>query len=136
MKNHLHGVLHFFDKLEDRVRGVLSHHPVPYSLITAVAIVVFWDGVSNVTSSVPMLQGFWGGMILITASVGVLLVTGVFVSFFIGDTIIISGIRGEKKMIDKTEDELHQELDAIGSLAAKLDKIELEVEHLEKDLHQ
>jgi hypothetical protein len=132
----MHRVLNFFDKLEDRVRRVLSHHPVPYSLITAVAIVVFWDGVSRITSSIPWLQGFWGGVILVVVSVGVLLITGVFVSFFIGDTIIISGIRGEKKMIDKTEEELHAELDAVLTIEEKLEKIEQKVDHLEKDLHQ
>ena len=130
----LHRLLHFFDKLEDRIRGVLSRHPVPYSLITAVAIVVFWDGVSRVTYSIPGLQGFWGGVILIVASVGVLLITGVFISFFIGDTIIISGIKGEKKMIEKTGEELHQELDAISNLTEKLDKIEKKVDDLKKDL--
>ena len=131
----VHKLLHFFDRLEDRVRGTLSHHPIPYSLIGAVAIVVFWDGVSRVTGSIPWLQGFWGGMALIIASVGVLLITGVFVSFFIGDTIIISGIRGEKKIIDKTEGELHAELDVMETLSEKLDRIVEKVEHLEKDLH-
>ena len=129
-------IFRFFDRLEDRVRGVLSHHPIPYSIIGAVAIVVFWDGVSRVTGSIAFLQGFWGGVVLIVASVAVLLVTGIFVSFFIGDTIIISGIRGEKKMIDKTEDELHAELDAMDTIEEKLDRIEEKVEHLEKELHQ
>ncbi|OHB25251.1 MAG: hypothetical protein A2542_03205 [Parcubacteria group bacterium RIFOXYD2_FULL_52_8] len=128
-------VLHFFDRVEDRVRKALSHHPVPYSLLTAVAIVVFWDGVSRVTNSIPGLDGFWGGILLIVGSAGVLLATGVFVSFFIGDTIIISGIRGEKKAIDKTEDELRQELNVMDTLEQKLDRIEEKVDHLEKDFH-
>ncbi len=130
-----HPILHFFDKLEDRVRGTLSHHPVPYSLIAAVAIVVFWDGISRVVGSIPWLQGFWGGVWLIISSVGVLLVTGVFVSFFIGDTIIISGLRGEKKMVDKTEEELEAELGVMESMNKKIDKLEEKVEEIEKDMH-
>lgn len=129
-----HPILHFFDKLEDRVRGTLSHHPVPYSIIAAVAIVVFWDGISRVVGSIPWLQGFWGGVWLVIASVGVLLVTGVFVSFFIGDTIIISGIRGEKKMVDKTEEELEKELGAVEVLSQKIDKLEAKVEEIEREV--
>jgi hypothetical protein len=123
-------VLHFFDKLEDRIRGALSHHPVPYSLMAAVAIVVFWDGISRVIGSISWLQGFWGGVILIVGSVAVLLLTGVFVSFFIGDTIIISGIRREKKTIEKTEEEIEEEMGAMRTLNRKLDAIEKKVDKL------
>ena len=72
---------------------------------------------------------------MITASVGVLLITGVFVSFFIGDTIIISGIKGEKKIIDKTKEEIDSEANVIVKIEEELKQIEQKVEHLEKDMH-
>ncbi|MBI5138269.1 MAG: hypothetical protein HZA95_00525 [Candidatus Vogelbacteria bacterium] len=141
-------ILNYFDKLEDRVRGSLSHHPIPYSIIGALAIIVFWDGVSQIMSEIELLQGFWGGVILVSVSIVVALLTGVFVSFFVGDTIIISGLKGEKKLIDKTESEIEaeegevrklgieirDELSDLKKVEAKLDMIEGKVDKIELEL--
>jgi hypothetical protein len=40
-----HQIYHYFDKLEDRIRGRLSRYPIFYSLIGGTAIVLFWRGV-------------------------------------------------------------------------------------------
>ena len=125
-----------YDHLEGRIRRVLSHHPIPYSLIGGVAIVFFWEGVARITDSISWLQGLSGGIILVVVSVVVLLITGIFVSFFIGDSIIISGVRGEKKIIDKTEEELEEELGEMKRIERKIDEIESKVDHIEADHHQ
>lgn len=37
----MNGIVKFFDKLEDNVRRVLSKRPIVYTLIGAVAVVLF-----------------------------------------------------------------------------------------------
>jgi hypothetical protein len=106
-------ILNFFDKLEDYVRGHLSRYPIVYTLIGGVAIVLFWRGVWH-TADILQEQGGWLGwlfyeptnMVIVTI---ILLASGLFVSYFIGDTILLSGMRGEKKIADKTEREIREE---------------------------
>jgi hypothetical protein len=101
MKN----LLKFFDKFEDHVRGHLSRYPVIYSLIGGFAIVLFWRSVWEITN---LLE--WNPYITLIISICILLATGLFVSFFVGDTILISGIKKEKKLIEKTEEEVDEEV--------------------------
>ena len=96
MLNLIRKIIRFFDKLEDRVRMKLSHHPVVYTLIGGVAVVLFWRGVEKTADMIPFLNG----PVSLIISVVVLLVTGLFVSFFIGDQLILSGLKGEKKMVE------------------------------------
>ena len=74
---------------------------------------------------IPGLYGF--GSIVIGFII--LLVSGLLVSFFIGDSIIISGFKKEKKLVEKSElDILKAEHQQTKEIVAKLD-------HLEKDIH-
>lgn len=54
----------------------------------------------------------------------VLLLIGVLVTEFIGNRIIISGLRGEKKLEEKTLDEIEGEDKLLHNLEKKLDRIE------------
>ncbi len=128
-------IINFFDKLEDRVRGRLSHSPVLYSVIAALSIVLFWDGITTVTQSIVFFTTFWGGVTLIVVSVTVALMTGIFVSFFIGDTIIMSGLNKEKKVIEKTEEEIHIEANIMHDLVRKVSEIDLIVKDLQNKAH-
>ena len=120
-------LLSFFDRLEDRVRIKLSHSPILYSLVGAVGIILLWKGVWEVAEHVPLLHG-WGS---IFAGVMILLLSGLLVSFFIGDSIIISGFRREKKLADKTEKEIIAvEQSATTQILEKLEHLEDEVESL------
>ena len=89
-------IIKFFDKLEDWVRGKLSHYPILYALIGGVGIVLFWRGVWHVADE--MSLGSWTSIII---SLILLLMTGLFVSFFIGHYIIFSGLKQEKKIEEK-----------------------------------
>ena len=103
---HLHSAMfRFFDRLEDRIRMRLSRYPVLYSFIGGVGIVLFWRGVWHTADLFP----FMTGPVSVAISVVLLLLTGLFVSFFVGDAIVMSGIQGEKKLIEKTESELKHE---------------------------
>lgn len=116
----------FFDRLEDKIRIKLSHSPILYSLIGAVGIILLWKGVWEVAELVPVLHGF-GSIVL---GMAILLASGLLVSFFIGDSIILSGFKREKKLVDKTEKEILQaEKTQTTEILAKL-------EHLEKDIHE
>lgn len=97
-------LVHFFDHLEDRIRGFLSRHPIVYSLVGGIAIVLFWRGVWHTADDL-MLPNF-GSAVVAALVLGL---SGIFVSFFIGDSILISGIKGEKKVIDKTKEEVLRE---------------------------
>lgn len=115
---------HFFDKLEDRVRAKLSRRPILYSLIAGIAIVLFWRGIWHTADLIEMQGGLWSvafsgpGSILI--SVAILLITGLFVSFFVGDVIIMSGLKKEKKFTEKTQEEIQKESQDIAHMELSL----------------
>ncbi|HAT68335.1 MAG: hypothetical protein A2481_02655 [Candidatus Yonathbacteria bacterium RIFOXYC2_FULL_47_9] len=116
-------IFHFFDKLEDNIRATLSKHNILYAFIGGVAIVLFWRGVWMTADAIPFLTG----PISILISVIVLLGTGLFVSFFIGDEIIISGIKKEKRLDEKVASEVKTELDVLNNIQKRLDNIEKEL---------
>jgi len=122
-------VFYFFDKLEDKVRGYLSRRPILYTFIGGIAIVLFWRGVWHTADLFPFLTG----PVSIVISVIVLLITGLFVSYFVGDFIILSGIKKEKKVVDKTEEDLKKESIEIADIKKTLGKIEEELDHIHKE---
>lgn len=123
MKDAWKHVVAYFDKLEDRIRIKLSRQPILYAIIGGIGIVLFWKGVWEFAELFPILHGI-GSIILGTL---ILLLSGLLVSFFIGDSIIISGFKKEKKLVEKTEIELVEE-------QVKMDKIATELRHIEHDL--
>lgn len=116
-------ILNFFDKLEDKIRATLSKRPIIYAFIGGTAIVLFWRGVWMVADSFEFLNG----PVSILVSVVILLATGLFVSFFVGDVIIISGIKREKKLDEKVASEVKTELDVLNDIEKRLDTIEKEL---------
>src|SRR3989338_4137043 len=112
------GLYRFFDKLEDKVRGRLSHWPIVYGFIGGVGIVLFWRGVwhtADYYSAIILgrtadtsidLNSLSDGLLSLVVGSALLLISGLFVSSFIGNEIIISGLRGEKKLTERTEAEV------------------------------
>lgn len=120
----------FFDQLEDNVRGFLSRIPILYALIGGIGVVLFWDGVTELAFSLPFMNGLWAFVI----SLIILASTGVFVSYFVGDQVIISGLKGEKKLIEKTREEIAQEEDGQASIKRELDRISNELKEIKEAL--
>lgn len=116
-------IVKFFDKLEDRIRHGLSKHPIIYALIGAFAIVLFWSGIERLVSSSDIFTP-WASVII---SVLIMLLTGTLVSFFIGEQLLISGLKEEKKTDEKTEDEIRME-------SRRLEKVIEDIREIRKDV--
>lgn len=125
----MNGIIKFFDKLEDVLRIHLTRHPVIYSCIGAVGIVLVWKGVWDIADHYPIL---WGPVSLVIGVV-VLLATGLMVSFFIGDSIMLSGFKHEKKLSEKTEEEVRAEEGGIAKIERELATIEHTLEELKEE---
>lgn len=127
-------IVTFFDKLEDKVRIKLSHRSIVYALIGGMGTVIFWRGIWH-TADILMAKGgflgwfFYEPITIIWAS-SILLMTGLFVSNFIGERIIISGLKNEKKVTDKTEIEVGKEEDEIRTMRAKINQISKDIEEI------
>ncbi|OHA20416.1 MAG: hypothetical protein A2849_01405 [Candidatus Taylorbacteria bacterium RIFCSPHIGHO2_01_FULL_51_15] len=126
-------LIRFFDKLEDRTRSKLSRVPIVYGVIGGTAIVMFWRGVWHLADMFEQSGGLWailfGAPVSTMISTLILLLAGLFVSFFIGDRIILSGLMHEKKIEEKTENEVRAE-------GALLKEIYEKLERMEKDLRR
>lgn len=123
-------VIKFFDKVEDKIRGKLSHYPIVYAFIGGVGIVLFWRGVWHLAddASLNNFISFLAGSII-------LLITGVFVSSFIGDRLIISGLIGEKKLEEESKEEIDTEEVQIRNLQNTLSRLEKKLDHIDEDNH-
>ena len=119
----------FFDRLEDRVRGKLSHYPILYGLIGGLGVILFWRGIWHLADD-------WGIDSSTSTIVGgvILLMTGVFVSAFIGNRLIISGLVGEKKLSEQEEEEIETEETQLRNLQSTLKKLERKLDHIDKEV--
>ncbi len=127
-------ITRFFDRLEDKVRARLSHRSILYAVVGGMATIIFWRGVWH-TSDILMENGcilgwvFYEPVTIVWCAV-ILLMTGLFVSNFIGERIVISGLKQEKKVTDKTEEEVKKEDNQIEILSLKLDQMSRDIEEI------
>lgn len=130
----MRSLIKFFDKFEDHTREKLSRVPILYGIIGGTALVLFWRGIWHTADILERKGGIWGALFDAHMSVGlsavVLLATGLFVSFFIGDRIILSGLTHEKKIEEKTESEVRAEGTLLLDMYKKLERIEGELKAL------
>lgn len=121
-------VVKFFDKLEDKIRGHLSHYPIVYALLGGIGVVLFWRGVWHIADdfNVPSAVSLIFGILL-------LLITGVFVSAFIGNKLIISGLNGEKKLEEKEQTEIETEEQQIRKLQSTLTRLEKKIDDINQE---
>lgn len=144
-------IINLFDKIEDKVRGLLSHHPFVYAFVGAVGVVLLWRGIWHTTDTIFYTSGlasstsqFLDGPLSILLGSIILLITGVFVSSFVGNRLILSGLTGEKKLTDKTLDEIKKEEDELKGLEKKGEeelksfekKVEATLNKIEEDISE
>lgn len=141
----------FFDKLEDKIRGRLSRKPIIYGFFGGIGIVLFWRGVWHTADYLSELlyyttfsgpgRGYiieapwWDGPLSLLIGSILLLITGLFVSSFIGNEIIISGLKGEKKITEKTEEELKEETLKLKKALNDLEEIKNKIQTIENKLN-
>jgi len=120
----------FFDVLEDGVRKKLSRHPNLYAFISGVGSVFFFHGTWNTVDYIAGYSSYSPllGITTLTLSVIILMVTGTFSFHFVSDQAIISGIKGEKKIIEKTEKEIRREQVSLRQIKRELDSIDNKIE--------
>ncbi|MDQ5968870.1 MAG: hypothetical protein QG579_27 [Patescibacteria group bacterium] len=125
------GIIHFFDVLEDKIRAQLSKNPLLYALVGGIGVVLFWRGVWHIAdeANISALASIIIGSIM-------LLLSGAFVSTFIGSRLIISGLKGEKKLVEKTEDEIKSEGSELKRVENELDKIEHDIRDIKNKLSE
>ena len=111
-----------FDLLEDKIRARLSRRPVLYAFIGSIGVVLIWRGIWMVADDFGL-----PGWASIALGVILTLATGLFVSLFIGDRVIISGLKKEKRIDEKTEEDLKKEEVILTEIKEELKEIKEEI---------
>lgn len=118
-------IVKFLDRLEDIIRSWLSRRPILYGLIAGIGAVLFFRGIWILFDEMKV-----GSVTSIILSLVILLASGVFVSHFVGDQLVLSGLKKEKKVIDKTEDEVRAELATLRDIKEDLKDIKEEIREI------
>src|SRR5688500_12735267 len=117
-------------KALSRIHIFLSHRSYLYALIVGIGIVLFWRGVWHTvdlahvfisqyqTTSTIDLSGYpwWDGPLSFIVGVLILYLSRAFVSSFIGNELILSGLRTEKRLTKQTDTDLKTEVSAIADI--------------------
>lgn len=131
-------IVNYFDKLEDKVRARLSHSSIFYAMIGGTATLLLWRGIwisADILEAKGGILGwiFYSPITVVWCTI-ILLMTGLFVSIFIGDRIIMSGIKNEKKLEEKTEDEVFKEESEIKDIRKKITQMSKDIEEIKNVL--
>ncbi len=111
--------LKFFDKLEDKIREYLSRRPILYAFLAGIGTVFFFRGVWMIADKFDFLTG----PVTLLISLIILLATGTLAFHFVGDSVIMSGLKREKKLIDKTEAEVMSEMATSNEIKVLLNQV-------------
>jgi hypothetical protein len=135
-------------KILNKIHIFLSHHSYLYALIVGVGIVLFWRGVWHTVDTVHLYLNTYTGVSTIDASghpwwdgplsliVGclILYVSRAFISSFIGNELILSGLKIEKKMTKTVEAGVESEVSVISEIKEEVDMVTEKLEELEEKL--
>lgn len=125
-------------KLENKLRAQLAKRPVIYTLIGGTAMILFWRGVWHTGDLLEAQGGILGVLFSPQASIifgaATLLVTGLFVSFFVGDVEVLSGIKKEEKLIEKAEGEVKTEKIVLENIEEDIERLERKIDEFEKKM--
>ena len=137
-------------KLREKITIFLSHHPKLYALVVGIGIVLFWRGVWHTTDSIhgylsfyqknstigSFFSSWWDGPLSLAVGVLILYFAGAFISSFIGNELILSGLRREKRLAQKTESEVKGEKQFILDIKNELGDMTGKIEQLEKEIYK
>lgn len=117
-----------FDKLLYAIRRKLSLYPILYAFIGGAGLVLFWRGVWHVADDI-----YISSLASLIIGTTIMLLTGIFVSEFIGNKLIISGLVGEKKLEEKEVEEIETEEMQIKNLQNTLVRLEKKLDHIDQE---
>ncbi len=123
--NIINNVIKFFHHLSLKIRHHLSKIPVVYAFMGSIGVVLIWRGVWMIADDLNM-----SGWVSLILGVLISITIGLFVSFFVGDTIIISGIKQEKRIDEKTEEEIKKEEISLREIKKDLKEIKEDIEEI------
>jgi len=136
-------------RCREKTTAYLSHRPKLYALLVGIGIVLFWRGVwhttdfihynfnvyqNNLTINGSSFSPWWDGPLSLIVGIIILYFTGAFISSFIGNELILLGLRGEKKISQKVEGEVRTEIDSIFDIKNNLNDINEKIKELEEKL--
>ena len=142
--------MNIFHRLEDRIRVFLSHRPKLYALIVGIGVVLFWRGVWHTADLTHMIWNhyqnnltidltahpWWDGPWSFVVGAVMLYFTGAFTSSFIGNELILSGLRGEKKLNQKEQLEIESEAHTIAEMKGTLKEVTMKLDQLEEKIRK
>ncbi|MFA6999773.1 MAG: hypothetical protein WC241_01520 [Candidatus Paceibacterota bacterium] len=118
-------VVKVYNRFEIKLRHKLSHWPILYAFIGSIGVILIWRGVWMIADDIGM-----SGLVSTALGVFISIITGLFVSFFVGDKIIISGIKKEKRIDEKTESEIKKEEVSLSEIKKDLREIKEDIEEI------
>lgn len=135
-------IYQFGDRLEDKVRGKLSHYPLIYAFIGGAGVIIFWRGIWHTVDFVMNYfyngntggVAWWDGPVSTLFGMILLLMVGLFVSSFIGNEIVISGLKGEKKIVERAEQEIQEEIGLDTEIQSEMREIVRRLEKIQRIL--
>ena len=137
-----------FSRTREKITIYLSHRPKLYAFVVGFGIVLFWRGAwhstdfvhtyfnifQNNLSTDSISSPWWDGPLSLVVGCIILYFAGAFVSSFIGNELILSGLKKEKKIEEKTEIEVKTEADSVLDIKTSLRAVEDKLEELEKTI--
>ncbi len=137
-KSILERIKKYFQNFEFKKRSFLAKHKVFYALLAGTGVVLYWRGIWHFADILESKESIFEiilhplGSIII--GVLILLFAGILVQQFVGNDIIISGIKKEKIDIEKTEKELLKEEEEIKEEHKLIKEIDAHLHKIEKEL--
>ena len=116
--------------LNKKFRTWLTHRPILYALIGAIGIVLVWKGVEETASYFPALFG----PVSLILGVAILVVAGLLVPFFAGDTILIPDVEHQERLVEKVVGEEKTEESVLPEILSELETIQEDIEELKQTI--
>lgn len=124
----------FFKRLGNKIRSRLGSRPVLYAVIAAIGIVLLWRGIWMIADDIGV-----SGWMSAAAGSAVLLITGVFVSAFIGNRVLLTSLGDQKKMSRQEQKcmelDLKHEHEAIDAISESLEDIKEDISSMKQKLN-
>jgi hypothetical protein len=97
-------------------------------VISGIGIVMFYRGLWLVLDEYPFFTG-WVTLVIATM---LLMLSGVFVSQFVSNHVILSGIKRDKKMVEKVGEQLKTDTELTQEVLERVKRIEEKLQSLTK----